>query len=157
LTHSKIDVAVKDGGGNTLLHRAVFCKNLTAIDLLLANTKVDVNAVNDQGWTLLHCTTICSADKEVVDKLLSHLNIDILIQDKCGQTALDVAIDREEVEIARILFTHPDIAQDAQIKALRYARQQNQSQLAEALLNTLDEQEREALLIKLNEFIKLDS
>jgi ankyrin repeat protein len=152
LTHPKIDVAVEDREGNTLLHRAAKHHNLTAIGLLLAKKTVDVNTVNHQGQTPLHLAAcrFKATKMVVVNKLLRHPKINIFIQDQFGQTALDEAINAEKEEIAYALFTHPQMTRNAQIKTLRYAKKQNKQQVAKALLSTLDEQQRAAVLAQTN-------
>eukprot|EP00759_Apiculatamorpha_spiralis_P030146 PhF_6_TR31877/c4_g1_i4/m.47363 len=66
-------------GGWTLLHTACACGNIEAIDVILKNTTIDINAIDNDGWTAVHCLTarillLCSQNIPEFARLKSTLD-----------------------------------------------------------------------------------
>ncbi|GMJ07522.1 hypothetical protein like AT5G51160 [Hibiscus trionum] len=65
-------VNCKNGDGNTILHLAIAAKQTEAINLLISSTAIDVNCVNEDGFTaldLLSQNQRDATDKEIVESL----------------------------------------------------------------------------------------
>jgi ankyrin repeat protein len=107
LLANKADIKVRDGAGNTLLHRAVWLDQQpsafrwsgNAAEALLAHG-ADVNARNNSGETPLHLAAP-RADKNAMEVLLAH-NADINARSNSGDTVLGFSIRAENKLMSRL-------------------------------------------------------
>jgi ankyrin repeat protein len=100
------DVTITNGYGGTALIPAAEKGHVETVKLLLEQTQVDVNHVNNLGWTALMEAVVLSdgreAHQEIVKLLLAH-GADALIPDKKGVTALEHARNKGFNEIVELL------------------------------------------------------
>lgn len=93
-------------GGNALIP-ACEKGHLDTVIFLLENTDINVNHINNLGWTALLEVTILGNDsktyQEIVKVLLKH-GADKNIKDKSSKTALDYARERKLKNIERLLL-----------------------------------------------------
>lgn len=85
-----------------LLHFAVFYNHLPIIYFLLNHTKINVNALDTQGYTALHCA-VFKNHIEAATLLLTKIDpnsIDI----KKSQTALHLAVELNRTDIVKLLL-----------------------------------------------------
>ena len=92
--------------GGTALIPAAEHAHLDVIEYLLTSSNVDVNHVNNLGWTALMEAVVLGsggeAHQRAVDLLIRH-GADVNIPDRDGVTALSHAQSRGFIEIARLL------------------------------------------------------
>ena len=92
--------------GGTALIPAAERGHVAVVEALLTHTDVDVNHINNLGWTALLEAVVLSdggpRHQQIVRLLLDH-DADITIADKDGVTPLQHAHKRGFAEIARIL------------------------------------------------------
>ncbi len=102
----KPDVTILNGYGGTALIPAAERGHVSTVQKLLEETSVDVNHVNNLGWTALLEAIVLSdggkAHQEIVALLLKH-GADKNIADKNGVTPLEHAKQRGFVEIVQLL------------------------------------------------------
>ncbi len=100
------DVTILNRFGGTALIPAAERGHVEAVRFLLEATRVDVNHVNNLGWTALHEAIVLSdggpRHQEIVRLLLTH-GADPNITDRDGVTALGLARARGYAVIARDL------------------------------------------------------
>ncbi len=76
----------RDAYGQTSLHKAAFEGNLKQVENLVTNQKANINAVDRNGWTPLHCST--SQNHVSITSFLMHQpNIDVTIPSRDGTLA----------------------------------------------------------------------
>lgn len=85
-----------------LLHKAAVDGDLTAIELLLTDTCVDVNKVDGSGLTVLHRAAWRGHD-EVVRLLLNQPGIRVNSRDADGCTPLDRAMSAKRNDVVQLL------------------------------------------------------
>ncbi|KAH1166118.1 hypothetical protein KIL84_015290 [Mauremys mutica] len=108
----KMIINLADGNGNTALHYSVSYSNFLIVKLLLDTGVCDVDHQNKAGYTAVMITPLASADSvshdrgDMVKALLS-CKADINQQDDNGTSALMVACQHGNVEIAKLLLAHP--------------------------------------------------
>ena len=61
----------------------------------------DVNTANNQGYTIL-MNACAKGYIDIVKYLIEH-GVDVTMQDANGKTALDIAVDADQEEIAELL------------------------------------------------------
>ena len=86
---------------NTLLHYAVVNSKLFAVEKLLQNQTVDVDAQNSDGASAL--IQAAKYSTEAIVNLLIEYGADKTIVDKNGKTAYDYAIEQGRLEIAELV------------------------------------------------------
>lgn len=100
------DTAILNRFGGTALIPAAERGHVEAVRFLLEETRVQVNHVNNLGWTALLEAIVLSSGgpphQEIVRTLLAH-GADPNIADRDGVTPLRHARSRGQIEIARIL------------------------------------------------------
>ncbi len=100
------DYSIVNYYGGSALIPACERGHIDTVIFLLENTGIDVNLINNLGWTALMETVLFGDDSEVyqqiVKKLILH-GADISIADKNGITVLEHAIKRGHSEIVDII------------------------------------------------------
>jgi len=99
LSVSGININQRSNFNSTALH---FCHHISILKLLLDHRDLDVNIQNDDGRTGLYYFCIFGY-KTCVKELLLDTRINILICDKGGDTARDVALRSGYPGIAKII------------------------------------------------------
>jgi ankyrin repeat protein len=103
---AKADTKLTNRFGGTALIPAAERGHVAVVEELLANTDVDVNHVNNLGWTALLEAIVLSdggpRHQQIVQLLVDH-GADVNIADKNGVTPLQHARDRGYDTIERIL------------------------------------------------------
>jgi len=97
-----IDVNIKCNCCAAIFH----CRNVSILKLLLNHTNIDVNIQDNGRNTVLHhwCEYSNVAETEMIKELLMDGRIDLSIKNKCGKTALDIAIKRKYYDIAKMII-----------------------------------------------------
>lgn len=104
-------VTPREVGRQTPLFYAVFQNHLEVIDLLIAN-KADIDAVNVQGQTVLHCILeilfreqlLDEQRIKVIEKLIIEYKANVNIADFYGLTPLYIAVEGNSTFIVEILL-----------------------------------------------------
>ena len=100
------DTRITNRFGGTALIPAAERGHIAVVETLLTHTDVDVNHINNLGWTALLEAVVLSdggpRHQQIVQLLLDH-DADITIADKDGVTPLQHAHKRGFAEIARML------------------------------------------------------
>ncbi|KAK6332973.1 hypothetical protein TWF718_010800 [Orbilia javanica] len=65
----------------------------------LASNGVNINAVDPQGWTVLHCAALGPFCDEEMLMVLIGCGVDVDIEDKDGRTAWDLAVEYNRVKL----------------------------------------------------------
>lgn len=103
---AKADTRLTNRFGGTALIPACERGHVEIVRLLLTQTDVDVNHVNNLGWTGLLEAIILSdggpAHQQIVQLLIAH-GADVNLADKDGVTPLQHARQRQQTEIAALL------------------------------------------------------
>jgi ankyrin repeat protein len=84
--------------GQTLLHYAVVCNNLDAINILL-DLGFNTNEIDDEGRTPLHL-----AVAKDVSILLTYENCDASFPNDIGQEPINIAYKHNNKEIIKLLY-----------------------------------------------------
>ena len=84
--------------------------------MLLAKQGVDVNQVDNDGWTPLFIASH-EGHSEVVSMLLAKRGVDVNQSADDGDTPLYIAINRSHAEVAKLLVLHGSILVDAPMGA----------------------------------------
>ncbi|CAH8618962.1 unnamed protein product [Heterobilharzia americana] len=125
----KLVVNTADGHGNTVLHYAVSQASWPIVATILTNCpKVDVNMFNHTGYTPLMLAAVLPSepinknDMDTLDLMVSRANLNLKSQnereqtvlilaamhghlkDNEGCTALDIALDKQNHEIALLIY-----------------------------------------------------
>jgi len=96
-------VTMRGGDKNeTILIMAIRSGFIKIIDLLL-NGHVDINEKTSSGDVALSYA-VCCERKNVIEKLLTHPDLEINKQNDLGETPLDIAIKFRRISIAELLF-----------------------------------------------------
>lgn len=113
ISNSEFDLNHLDGKGRTLLHAAAANGRAEQVKILLADSRVDVNAEvcewvilgsdKKTGVTALHLAAICG-HVETFKLLLADERINFYAKDKHGHSALFYAIEYGHVEIIKLLL-----------------------------------------------------
>ncbi len=93
LTAHNLKVGQTQGNGNTLVHIAAQ-KNNIALLKRVVDFGIDINAMNDEGYTALHISAMKTQD-DVVLKYLISKGADTSIKTEFDETALDLASENE--------------------------------------------------------------
>jgi ankyrin repeat protein len=101
LLASGADVNPPDIYGWTPLMRAVQAERLAVVRVLLANPRVDVNAVDENGQSALHHAAEQGAP-EIAKLLLDH-GARRDVRDRAGRTAHDIAVAAKHPKVAALL------------------------------------------------------
>lgn len=116
-------VNVHDADGDTPLHYATFNRRLQIIQLLVARG-ADVNARNNKGSSVLHCSAY-ARDAEGVAFLLKCPGIDVNALDNGGELPLHDAIRRDNHELINLFGSFPEadflIRHRSGVNVLHYA------------------------------------
>lgn len=97
-----IDVNVRNRAGETPLHLAVVEDNLEVVDALLEN-RADVNCRTEGGQTALHYAVIFNA-RESLNRVVYRSDLDFLIQDSVGWTALHYSAVNADLDVMQLLL-----------------------------------------------------
>ncbi|KAF9128676.1 hypothetical protein BGW39_004848 [Mortierella sp. 14UC] len=82
----------RDEHGTTLLHRAVSSNHIDAVRRLLEHPKLNVNEKDlESGWTAMH-RALYLGHLRIALLLIQHNDLNMSIEDKDGNTALDVIL-----------------------------------------------------------------
>lgn len=109
------DINYQDKEGNTALIKCI--ENLTSENCnnvaMLIQNNADINLINNKGnnalMELLHCNYNNDADNNAtkdITRLLLRKGIPLNVQNKYGNTALHIAIENEQHDIAKLLVQH---------------------------------------------------
>ncbi|KAL2793218.1 ankyrin repeat-containing domain protein [Aspergillus keveii] len=98
-----LDVNAKDGQGVTALGWAARLNDHDTIKVLLVHPGVDVNVPATYSEPVLH-TVIDSGDVGTIRLLLERLDLDINALNYSGESAIFLAITREEHDVARLIL-----------------------------------------------------
>ncbi|KAG0138604.1 ankyrin repeat-containing domain protein, partial [Tuber indicum] len=102
LNNSSLNVNPICHCGNTPLHTAVLI-NTEAVEILLRDRRVDINARSFDGGTALHIA-VKVRNKDIVSMPLQDPRIKIGIRDYDGKTAMEYGANNQSIEIGRILL-----------------------------------------------------
>jgi ankyrin repeat protein len=92
----------------TPLHEAISGGHLKVVEALLLHSQVDVNSVDNNGWSaLMHATN--RGYSNIVNALLQRFDTNINQLNHMGWTPLTEAVDEGHTEIVRMLLAHKDI------------------------------------------------
>ncbi|KAI1315854.1 hypothetical protein EDD11_000289 [Mortierella claussenii] len=98
------DVSKKDDFGVSPLHRAVATNNIELVQRLLRHPKVDVNDKDlESGWTALH-RALYLGHLRIALLLIQHKDINMTIEDKDRNTAVDLCQATLPVSSKRPVF-----------------------------------------------------
>jgi ankyrin repeat protein len=104
LLEAGADVNIIGRYGEKSLFLAARIGNVEIVNIfLLAGADVDINLVNDKGYTPLHLAAT-SGNAEVVQALIAVSAINVNIADRDGKTPLLLAAERGDAEMARLLL-----------------------------------------------------
>ncbi|KDO19600.1 hypothetical protein SPRG_15261 [Saprolegnia parasitica CBS 223.65] len=104
LTHEALDInAHVPETGDTALHIAVCYDNVELVSKLLAKDGLDINAVNEQGYT----AAFGCSNPDLVALLLAN-GLDAGILGNEGETALDLALALQDEDVAAVLAEHTE-------------------------------------------------
>jgi ankyrin repeat protein len=101
------DTRITNRFGGTALIPAAERGHVAVVEMLLTRTNVDVNHINNLGWTALLEAIVLSDGgprHQKIVQLLIDYNADVTIADKDGVTPLQHARQRSFAEIARALI-----------------------------------------------------
>lgn len=113
LTRLDLNVNVKDKIGRTPLHYAIESSRAPMTIGLLVSNGADVSAQDDKGWSALHLAA--HRDKEAAVRALVNagLSSELLMEDYCGQTPIQLAEKKEAQKVLPILNHAIDLRQRA--------------------------------------------
>ena len=111
----------KNTNEQTPLLYAISNEIIEGVKELLKHPKIDVNAKNKRGDTILLEMINYKRKIDVVKELLKHPKIDVNAKDKDGLTPLINAVRYKNVEAVRELLKHPNIDLDYRDGYLRAA------------------------------------
>ena len=104
IEEKKLDINVKEKGGDTLLFRACGSGNLELVKYLVEEKKLDINAVNEYGQTALF--DACEKGNIEIVKYLIKNGANINSKNKKGQTALfDCFYAGGNIELVKYLIS----------------------------------------------------
>jgi hypothetical protein len=109
----------------------------------LSDPRVDVNAPDISAETPLHSAVSSSSFVQV---LLKHPGIDPNKHNNQGKTPVQLAIDQDNQTIACTLFAHDKMTYDTRLYGFSYAILHKKYEIAQALLQTINSQEREIFI-----------
>jgi ankyrin repeat domain-containing protein 50 len=92
----------------TPLHEAISGGHLKVVEAFLLHPQVDVNSVDERGWSALMYAAK-EGHSDIVNALLQHPDIDINSVDEDGWSALMCAVNEEYSDIVNALLQHSDI------------------------------------------------
>ena len=128
--------------GCSAIHEAVSGNNLGALELLLRNSKTNVNALHHKksGMTPL-AIAVKESDPDIAMALVNHDSVDINLKDLKCRTALSHAIEHGRVEVALYILNRHNIGLDLNSRdwkgytALISAAESGMVDLVDSLLN----------------------
>jgi len=88
-----------------------FCTSIYDKKYLLNNFSDIINIGSDRKCTLLILASL-KGKLEIIKILLKEVDIDVNLQDNCGQTALILAVRNDYLEIVKMLLARDDINVD---------------------------------------------
>jgi|GEM_PF-3444972 len=137
ITEEKIDLLPK-----TLVKALEFnFDHLEIFKFLLGFDKLSINALNQEGETLLNAA-IYEEKSEIIELLLSHKDINVNEEDRNGYTPLYHAINGGKSEVIELLLSHEDINVNKEDREgctpLRYAINGGKPKVIELLLSHED-------------------
>jgi ankyrin repeat protein len=102
----------KNTYGLTALLAACIHHRIEVVKYLIHQWHVNINAIDNRGFTALHYASQNSGDLELVQYLTNKCHLDVEIQDYYGETALHKAISDGNMLIVQYLIEeyHADIA-----------------------------------------------
>ncbi|XP_046566153.1 uncharacterized protein LOC124274831 [Haliotis rubra] len=108
LLDKEADVKIKNKKGQTLLHRAAMNQCIECVKLLFPLS--DVNALNSDGDTGLHCSFLSNEphSHDVIQALLDK-EADVKIKNKKGETLLHRAARKQCMECVKLLLPLSDV------------------------------------------------
>ena len=93
-----VDLNMRNAQGQTLLLMALFEQNPVLLSVLLADDSVDVNAVDENGYTALHWAVLLD-DRNAAELLAWHTGVDLHKKDNMGRTPQDLLKEFSSVEM----------------------------------------------------------
>jgi ankyrin repeat protein len=102
VTSKNSNINAKDKDGNTALHQAVLSNQLNTLKVLFLDESIDIDSQNELGQTALHLA-VMKGYKEITEYLILK-NPDLLITDKEGNNAAQLAFDYKKHASADLLF-----------------------------------------------------
>ena len=105
-----MNINVRDSCGNTALHWVTKNGMLAETRVLLGSPGIDVNAVDERGYTALQQMAMSSrkVNIPVLQALLSHPDINVNALQHGNITCLHMAIHLRKIEMVRLLVARPD-------------------------------------------------
>jgi ankyrin repeat protein len=107
LIEANADVNAKDNSGKTALMRAAEYGHRDSVKQLI-EANADVNAKDKSGETAL----MRAANTNIVKQLLEHPDINIQIQNKWGETALDMAKERNRTATVNLIEEYLELSKE---------------------------------------------
>eukprot|EP00056_Hartaetosiga_gracilis_P012285 m.195543 g.195543 ORF g.195543 m.195543 type:complete len:1119 (-) comp13668_c0_seq6:1070-4426(-) len=104
LVQNGANVNFRDSEGRTLLHWAAISGHHEILDVLLSESKIDVDSTDRELRTPLH-NSIFVENEECAKVLLAH-NANVNEQDNMGIAALHWAVSKENMNICKLLISH---------------------------------------------------
>ncbi|UJR29788.1 hypothetical protein I4U23_017334 [Adineta vaga] len=105
LLEYNVDISIRNKHGFNSIHHSALCGNLTAMEFILSkiqNRQWLVNERKDDGFTALHLATL-NGHFNIVELLLNKGNASINEQNLNLQTALHLAVNRQDLQIVNFL------------------------------------------------------
>lgn len=96
LERSGLKMTLKEKNGNTILHIAAEKNDLELLNRL-SHYIIDVNALNNEGYTPLHIAAMKAKDLDIINYFLS-IGADKGIQTEFGENVFDLAIENEKLQ-----------------------------------------------------------
>ena len=121
LKDKRLDLsAVKPPANDTALHVAINRRAVSAVKLLLADPRVDINYANRLGFTPLH-RAVYARDFEILGLVLADPRLKVNDKDNKGLTALHIAVQRNSSNMVKMLLSDPRVNMDLTDKKGRTA------------------------------------
>ena len=136
LSLKDIDLSVANSQGETALHQGIRTGNMEICQLLVQHPQCPVNCLTSKQQTALHYVvlfTIWNSWEAIIDDIVER-DADLMLQDHNGQTALHIAIQRNNVQLTKHLIKV--LTQKQELKqALQIHDKKNQTPFRELVRN----------------------
>ena len=147
MSHTDVDVNVKDSFGRTALYDAAELGRSSTVEVLLEGVDIDVNLKSENGRTPLHAgargfgewyRVRRSGYEAIVKMLLGHVRIEVNPKDEEGKIPLALAVEIPDHVSVELLCAHPDVDLDTRdnegrnlreiVEALKRKRMRNREE-----------------------------
>jgi ankyrin repeat protein len=91
VNNNQFDIDHRNQFGMTALHTAIMKSNTATAEFLLSKG-ANPNAADQHGYTPLHVAAVYAKDKNIIELLVSHKDVNVNYLDNNGHSALDYAM-----------------------------------------------------------------